>query len=184
MKTEHKIKEKCWIRLVAILLAQSPPASSSELKLTGNNASLNDSFGRSVAIDGTTIIIGADDAIIASPSVFGTGSAYVYHHNGWTWEQQATLPKRLLQDCFYRLRFHDGVTVFPQRDEKPVAVIGFAVASWLQNQLQAALQHQGQRRFLVISDGLLNVGNRHSNIVRPNPIGRNDFKRSGAGWGV
>jgi len=59
-----------------------------QAKLTASDGAAGDSFGRSVAIDGETIIIGArqdDDNGTSS------GSAYIYTRSGSTWTEQAKL---------------------------------------------------------------------------------------------
>jgi len=55
----------------------------SESKLTISGAAADNNFGRSVAIDGNTAIVGA--------SGLGLGAAYIYTHNGDTWVEQAKL---------------------------------------------------------------------------------------------
>ena len=56
-----------------------------EQKLTASDAAANDFFGRSVAISGDTVVVGAygDDNL--------TGSAYVFTKSGVSWTQQAKL---------------------------------------------------------------------------------------------
>jgi hypothetical protein len=56
-----------------------------QAKLTASDRSLGDSFGRSVAVDGDTALIGADG------DGGGRGSAYVFTRSGTTWTQQAKL---------------------------------------------------------------------------------------------
>ncbi len=58
-------------------------------KLTALDATPNDDFGRAVALDGNTAVIGAyfDDIGAASDA----GSAYVFVRSGTTWTQQAKL---------------------------------------------------------------------------------------------
>ena len=57
---------------------------SMQAKLTANDAAAGDMFGESVAISGNSIVVGArfDN---------DSGSAYVFHHCGSTWTQQAKL---------------------------------------------------------------------------------------------
>jgi hypothetical protein len=59
-----------------------------EAKLTASDGSDNDYFGRSVSISGDTVIIGShgDDNIGGN-----SGSAYVFHWNGTTWEEENKL---------------------------------------------------------------------------------------------
>ncbi len=58
-------------------------AQQAELRAT--DAAMNDSFGMSAAISGTTVLVGA----YAKDS--GTGAAYVFVQSGSTWTQQAKL---------------------------------------------------------------------------------------------
>jgi hypothetical protein len=54
-------------------------------KLTGSDASAGDKFGRSVAINGDTIVVGSYYADNAEPN---TGAAYVFSRVGAVWVQQ------------------------------------------------------------------------------------------------
>ena len=58
-------------------------------KLTASDAAAGDNFGESVAVDDTTVLIGArhDD----HPGKMEAGSAYVFTRNGNTWTQQQKL---------------------------------------------------------------------------------------------
>ncbi len=60
-----------------------------QAKLTALDAATNDQFGISVAIEGDTIIVGAeaDD----TPGGIDSGSAYVFTRSGTVWTQQAKL---------------------------------------------------------------------------------------------
>jgi len=68
----------------------SPTALIQETKLTASDAAVDDQFGRSVAIDRDTIVVGAflDDN---DNSGSDSGSAYVYMRTGTTWTEQAKL---------------------------------------------------------------------------------------------
>ncbi len=58
-------------------------------QLTASDASLGDNFGVSVAISGSTAIVGAyNDDVGANPD---QGSAYVFFYSGGSWAQQAQL---------------------------------------------------------------------------------------------
>jgi uncharacterized protein (TIGR03437 family) len=68
--------------------------------LKASNTNADDSFGRSVAISGETIVIGAPDEDSGSTGVNGngnsnslleSGAAYVFIRNGTTWSEQAYL---------------------------------------------------------------------------------------------
>ena len=68
--------------------------------LKASNTDANDEFGRSVAISGNTVVVGATGEASAATGVNGnqsdnsapgTGAAYVFVRNGTTWTQQAYL---------------------------------------------------------------------------------------------
>ena len=61
----------------------TPVNTSNELTATGGAS--NDNFGQSVAIDGSTCVIGAPNGNS------GTGSAYVFTNTGGSWSQVAEL---------------------------------------------------------------------------------------------
>ena len=54
-------------------------------KLTASDGTLGDGFGNSVALDGTTALIGADSVNV------GVGAAYVFTESGGTWTQTQEL---------------------------------------------------------------------------------------------
>jgi hypothetical protein len=74
-----------------------------EAVLKASNGELNDSFGRSVAIDGDTIVVGAPGEDSAATGVNGvspgpednsqleSGAAYVFRRSGAAWTQEAYL---------------------------------------------------------------------------------------------
>ena len=71
-----------------------------EAYLKASNAGINDNFGVGLAIDGTTIVVGASAEASAATGVNGSendnsaanaGAAYVFFHDGASWSQQAYL---------------------------------------------------------------------------------------------
>jgi len=72
----------------AYVFIRSGTTWSQQAKLTASDAAADDQFGRSVAVDGDTAVIGAhrDD-----DSATNSGSAYVFTRSGTTWSQQAKL---------------------------------------------------------------------------------------------
>ena len=58
-------------------------------ELTGNDGAANDGFGYSVALSGTTALIGANQKTFGSN--VAQGAAYVFTFNGSTWTQQQEL---------------------------------------------------------------------------------------------
>jgi hypothetical protein len=69
----------------AYVFARSGSAWSQQAKLTASDATAGDEFGRSVAISGSTLVVGA-----WGNSSF-TGAAYVFARSGATWSQQEVL---------------------------------------------------------------------------------------------
>jgi FG-GAP repeat/Phosphoesterase family len=68
----------------AYVFVRSGTTWSQQTELTDPGASVNDQFGTSVAISGSTAVIGA-------PGGAGAGLAYVFVRAGTTWSQQAEL---------------------------------------------------------------------------------------------
>ena len=55
--------------------------------VTSSDGAVNDNFGYSVSIDGDNAIVGASNKYIGGHS--NQGKAYIFHHNGTSWTQQA-----------------------------------------------------------------------------------------------
>lgn len=74
--------------LLASSLLAAPAAAQQQAVLHASDAAARDSFGRSVAVDGSTILVGSslDNAPYADQ-----GSAYVFVASGASWSQQAKL---------------------------------------------------------------------------------------------
>ena len=70
---------------LALVLVSASPAAALEQKLTAADGAAADRFGRSVSIDGATIVLGApgDDG--------GRGSVYVFQRSGDSWTNTAKL---------------------------------------------------------------------------------------------
>ena len=69
----------------AYVFTRSGTTWSQQAKLTAAGAAAGDDFGSSVAIAGSTAVVGAEG------SNSGTGAAYVFTRSGSTWSQQAEL---------------------------------------------------------------------------------------------
>ncbi|MEP7340229.1 MAG: putative Ig domain-containing protein, partial [Acidobacteriota bacterium] len=69
-------------------------------KLTANDGALNDHFGNDVAIDGNTVIVGAEEATVGGGDK--VGAAYVFVRSGATWTQQAKISPGFLVNSFTR----------------------------------------------------------------------------------
>jgi hypothetical protein len=76
------------------------PTFTQEAFITASNAGAGDAFGRSIAISGDTIVVGAPNEDSAATGVDGdmadnsaqdSGAAYVFVRNGSAWTQQAYL---------------------------------------------------------------------------------------------
>lgn len=74
--------------LVPTAPIRAQPVVTQQAKLTASDGQTSDLLGGSVAIDGTTAVVGAsgDDGAFS-----GQGAAYVYQFNGVTWSQVAKL---------------------------------------------------------------------------------------------
>ncbi|MCS6882784.1 MAG: Ig-like domain-containing protein [Oscillochloridaceae bacterium] len=81
----------------AYVFVRNGTAWSQQAYLKASNPGVQDYFGRSVAISGNTIVVGAyneDSGNPANPndnSASNAGAAYVFVRNGTTWSQQAYL---------------------------------------------------------------------------------------------
>lgn len=71
----------------AYVFVRSGTTWSQQAFLKADNAGFADGFGIAVAIDGNTIIVGADQ----SRSSRNSGSAYIFERSGTVWDQQALL---------------------------------------------------------------------------------------------
>jgi hypothetical protein len=68
----------------AYVFVQSGTIWSQQAKLTASDGAANDLFGDSVAVSGSTAVVGARQNV-------STGAAYVFVRSGTTWSQQAKL---------------------------------------------------------------------------------------------
>jgi len=96
--------------LVSIASLSPATATTTETKLTAADAFANQQFGRAVAIDGNTAVIGAPGSPIGSN---GVGSAYVYVRttSGWQFQQKLTAFDGT-QDSFFGVSVDiDGDTI-------------------------------------------------------------------------
>jgi hypothetical protein len=58
-----------------------------QAKLTASDGVAGDGFGNSVAVDGSTIVVGAPLHAVSSNQSPGQGAAYVFVESGGTWSQ-------------------------------------------------------------------------------------------------
>jgi nucleoside-specific outer membrane channel protein Tsx len=75
----------------AYVFAQSGTTWSQQAELTASDGAANDGFGVSVAVSGSTALVGSPGHPFSSSSGFGPGAAYVFVQSGTTWSQQAEL---------------------------------------------------------------------------------------------
>jgi nucleoside-specific outer membrane channel protein Tsx len=73
----------------AYVFGQSGGTWSQQAELTASDGKANDQFGYSVAVDGSTAVVGAYQHTVGSN--WNQGAAYVFVQSGGTWSQQAEL---------------------------------------------------------------------------------------------
>ncbi len=73
----------------AYVFVRSSGTWTETAKLTASDGTDSDAFGRAVAIDGNTILVGATDT--AANNALHAGAAYVFAYNGTMWSEQAKL---------------------------------------------------------------------------------------------
>jgi hypothetical protein len=144
--------------------------------LLPSNPGINSQFGRAVAVDGDTILVGSpqDD----QPSFNWTGSVYVFVRSGTTWSEQAYLPG------FANAGTQFGATLALDDD--------FAVIGTLENRYEmykrtgtswASVQEESMNSFgvsiaLAIADDLLFAGSPSTGFT-----GQIEwYERQGSNW--
>ena len=73
----------------AYVFAESAGTWSQQQELTASDGAPDDWFGNSVAVDGSTVVVGAPHHMVGSNA--NQGAAYVFMQSGTTWSQQAEL---------------------------------------------------------------------------------------------
>jgi len=109
----------------------------------------NDNFGRSVAVNGDTAVIGAP---FGEDAVSNSGSAYVFVRNAGTWTQQQKLTAL---DAAMDDRFGFSVSV-----NGDTAIIGAFTDDGVQGSAYVFVRNAGtwtQQQKLTASDGALGV---------------------------
>lgn len=94
----------------AFVYRWSPAGWSLEAVLTASDATPNDTFGYSVALDGDRLVVGANTA---DGAVLEAGAAYVFERTDGTWLEQAKLvaPQPLVKERFGESCAIDGDTI-------------------------------------------------------------------------
>jgi hypothetical protein len=166
-----------------------------EAKLTASDGAFGDWFGASVAIDGDTVVVGAQEDTLAS--IATAGSAYVFVRSGTTWTQQQKLTADFPAngDNFGISVAVSGDTAivgadernfFPSTDQGSAFVFVRAGTVWtLQDELTASDAAMGDH--LGISVGI--IGDTVFVGAQVNDVNGNEnqgsvyqFTRSGAVW--
>ena len=75
----------------AYVFVQSGGTWSQQAELTASDGASWDSFGNSVAVSGTTVVVGAVHHKASGINEPGPGAAYVFVQSGGTWSEQAEL---------------------------------------------------------------------------------------------
>jgi hypothetical protein len=75
----------------AYVFAQSGTTWNQEAELTSSDGAANDYFGTSVAVSGSTALVGSPGLVTFARSSTYPGAAYVFVQSGTTWSQQAEL---------------------------------------------------------------------------------------------
>ncbi|MBI4661195.1 MAG: tandem-95 repeat protein [Verrucomicrobia bacterium] len=75
----------------AYVFTRSGTTWTQQANLTASDGTSGDNFGRSVALSGETVVVGADGQKPSGSPVRRVGSAYVFVRNGSVWTQQAKL---------------------------------------------------------------------------------------------
>ncbi|QQS46537.1 MAG: putative Ig domain-containing protein [Acidobacteriota bacterium] len=148
-----------------------------EKKLSAHDGAAGDAFGRSVALEGDTVITGAPGDLVGQN--FQQGSAYVYVRNGgdWTFQQKLTANDGAAEDSFGRSvalkgdiaavsAFRDDVST--NLDQGSVYVFMRGGAVWTQTRKLNAFDGAANDQFgqgVALSSDTLAVG-AHSNFVQ------------------
>jgi hypothetical protein len=75
----------------AYVFVESNGTWTQQAKLTASDGDIRDLFGTSVAVSGSTVVVGAPQHPFTFPISAGPGAAYVFVESGGTWTQQAKL---------------------------------------------------------------------------------------------
>ena len=82
----------------AYVFTRSGTAWSPSARLVPGDAHAGDGFGRALALEGGTLLVGAPLAPAATPGSFARGAAYAFVGAGAAWTQQARLAPATLAD--------------------------------------------------------------------------------------
>jgi hypothetical protein len=174
-----------------------------EAYLKASNSDTNDRFGNALALDGDTLVVGAEDD---EGSNTDTGSAYVYVRSGGMWTEQARLNTTVYgnQDEFGAAVAIDGDTIVvgaPSEDGSATGVNGTvdndgnnagaayvftrSGETWSEIAYLKASNTDPEDRFgstVTISGNTIAVGatNERGSVGGINPVSNNDALRTGA----
>jgi len=169
-------------------------------KLVASDRAASDYFGYSVAISGNYAIVGAfqeDQDALDGNTLSNAGSAYIFHYNGTTWEQQQKLVStdRAIDDNFgYSVAISGEYAVIGAHNEDEdealentinsagsAYIFKFNGSNWAQVQKIVGINRFSSSRFgssVAISDSLIAVGT--SNCW--DPSGANQILNAGAAY--
>ncbi|MAE45816.1 MAG: integrin [Planctomycetes bacterium] len=143
----------------AYVFVRSDGIWSQQAYLKASNTDSDDAFGQSVALDGDTLVVGANEASNATGvngnaldnSASSSGAAYVFFRSGGTWSQQAYLKASNTDasDFFGWSVALDGDTVVVGADSESSNATGVNG-----NQLDNSADSSGAAYVFVRSDGI------------------------------
>jgi FG-GAP repeat/Abnormal spindle-like microcephaly-assoc'd, ASPM-SPD-2-Hydin len=134
----------------AYVFVQSGTTWSQQAELTASDGAAKDQFGNSVAVDGSTAVVGAPNHTVGSNA--NQGAAYVFVQSGTTWSQQAELTASdgAAKDQFGNSVAVDGSTAVVGAPNHTVASNANQGAAYVFVQSGTTLSQQAE---LTASDG-------------------------------
>ena len=134
----------------AYVFVQNGATWSPQAELTASDATGNDRFGISVAVSGTTAVVGAGAHQVGSNTY--QGAAYVFGQNGGNWSQQAELTASdgTANDRFGTSVAVSGATVVVGASFHPVGSRGKLGAAYIDStQVSTAVPGTHRRRTVI-----------------------------------
>ncbi|HMJ08584.1 MAG TPA: FG-GAP-like repeat-containing protein [Pyrinomonadaceae bacterium] len=184
------------IAILIFLLTLSLPANAvmtQRQKLTSTPRGVGAQFGNAVAVNGSTMVVGARfDGTTASQA----GAAYVYVRTGGSWVQQAVLlaSDGAVADKFgYSVGISENtIVVGAYNDDSPLSNAGSAYVfvrngtTWTQQQKMTAVDGTADDQFgfaVAITGEVIVVGSNHADLPSNSEAGAAYvFLRSGTVW--
>lgn len=179
------------IVFLAILISNQSEAQ--QYKLLPNDGRAEDQFGYSVAIDGTTALVGAHK--VDNESTQDSGAAYVYTLSQDGWHQQAKLVANPAYDgdTFggnVAIRSHFAILGVIKRDDKGQdagAVFAFerTASTWSQKQMLTAYDAKAGDAFgqsIALTEQFLVIGAPHSDAPQKDSGSAYVYRREQGIW--